>query len=62
MFKNIPGLYADEDGNFFFNNAPAKKVYNNGTLAIRTGKIKRGIKKLRSLAFVSHIVIDELPF
>jgi len=61
-FKNIPGLYADEAGNFFFNNVPAKKVYNNGTLAIRTGKIKRGIKKLRTLAYVAFIEREELPF
>ena len=61
-FKNIPDLYADESGNFFFNNAPVKKVYNNGTFAVRVGKTKRGIKKLRTLAYVSFITPLQLPF
>jgi len=51
-FKNIPDLYADEAGNFFYNNTPVKKVYNNGTLAVRVGKTKLGIKKLRTLAYL----------
>jgi hypothetical protein len=55
-------LYADENGNFFFKNYPVKKVYNNGSPAVRIGKTKFGIKKLRSLAYVSFITPLQLPF
>ena len=61
-FKGIPDLYADENGNFFFNEHPVPKVYNNGTMAVRVGKTKYGIKKLRTLAYVSSIVPFQLPF
>jgi hypothetical protein len=61
-FKNIPELYADLSGNFFFNQTPVPKVYNNGSSAVRIGKTKYGIKKLRTLAFVSYVIIDDLPF
>ena len=61
-FKNIPNLYADEKGNFFYNDAPVPKVYNNGTAAVRVGKTKYGIKKLRSLAYISFITPQQLPF
>jgi len=61
-FKGIHDLYADESGNFFFKNYPVKKIYNNGSAAIRIGKTKRGIKKLRTLAYVSFIAPQELPF
>ena len=62
MFRGIPHLYADEKGNFFYNHAPVPKVYNNGTMAVRVGKTKYGIKKLRLLAYPSFIMCDDLPF
>jgi hypothetical protein len=62
MFKGIDGLYADNKGNFFFHNRPAPTVYNNGSLAVRVGKTKYGIKKLRTIAYVSFIEIVALPF
>ena len=61
-FKNVPNLYADIHGNFFFKNYPVRKVYNNGTMAVRIGKTKLGIKKLRSLAYVSFAIKENLPF
>jgi len=61
-FRGIENLYADENGNFFFKQTPVPKVYNNGTLSVRVGKRKYGIIKLRTLAFVSFIVPDALPF
>ena len=63
-FKGIEGLYCDLKGNFFFKGKPLSKIYNNGTLAIRIGKTKRGLKKLRTLAFKTTIDVQEqaLPF
>ena len=62
MFKGIPDLYADTKGNFFFNGSPVPKVYNNGSMAVRVGKTKYGIKKLRTLAYSSIITLPECPF
>ena len=60
-FRGIENLYSDMNGNFFFNESPVPKVYNNGTLAVRIGKTKRGIKKLRTLAYISFIPLDFCP-
>lgn len=61
-FKGIEGLYSDLKGNFFFNGRPVQQVYNNGSLAVRVGKTKYGVKKLRTLAYVSYIETQGLPF
>jgi len=61
-FKDIDNLYCDLNGNFFFNNKPISKIYNNGTLSIRCGKTKKGLKKLRKLAYKSEIEIEVIPF
>ncbi|HNR21064.1 MAG TPA: hypothetical protein PKN75_14975 [Bacteroidia bacterium] len=62
-FKGVNGLWADEFGNFYFNNKPAHKVYNNGSLAVLCGRSKRGIIKLRKLAYkLQQEVDDSLPF
>lgn len=50
-FKGFDNLHCDMDGNFFVNDKPVKKVYNNGSLAILVGKSKLGIIKLRKLAY-----------
>lgn len=62
FFKGIPGLYANMKGEFFYKGAPAPKVYNNGTLAIKCHRTKRGLKKLRTLAYKGFIQTEELPF
>ena len=62
LFKDVPDLCADTDGNFYYKNRPVKKIYNNGTLSVRTGNTKLGIKKLRSLAYRSFIEKTECPF
>ena len=62
MFKGIPDLYADKDGNFFYKGAAAKKVYNNGTISVLCGKSKRGLIKLRKLAYKSSMEVSDLPF
>ena len=61
-FRGIDYLHADERGNFFFNNKPVPKVYNNGSLAVRVGKTKYGLKKLRTLAYIASHLINESPF
>jgi len=61
-FKGIENLYADLKGNFFYNNKPTKKVYNNGTIAILCGRTKRGIIKLRTIAYKSTIQENICPF
>lgn len=62
-FKGLSELWADENGNFYFKNKPAPKVYNNGSLAVLCGRSKKGIIKLRKLAFKTCVEIDEnLPF
>jgi hypothetical protein len=61
-FKGIEDLYADMDGNFFYKGKPAKKMYNNGTVAIKCGTTKRGLIKLRTLAYKSSMEIEDLPF
>ena len=63
-FRGIEDLYSDEYGHFYFKSRPAKKILNNGVLAILAGRSKHGLKKLRRLAYVSFIEIEdqELPF
>ena len=62
LFKDIPDLYADLNGNFFYKGKPTKKVYNNGSIAVLCGNTKRGIITLRKLAFKSTITIADCPF
>ena len=64
LFKGIPDLYADMKGNFFYKGAPARKVYNNGSMAVLCNRTKRGLKKLRTLAYRAAIEVEEvhLPF
>lgn len=33
-FRGIENLYADENGLFYYNDKPVKKVYNNGSLSM----------------------------
>ncbi len=61
-FRGIDFLHADERGNFFFHNKPVPKVYNNGSLAVRVGKTKLGLIKLRTLAYSTSQAIYECPF
>jgi hypothetical protein len=62
LFKGIPDLYANMKGEFFYKGRPAPKVYNNGSLAVKCHRTKRGLKKLRTLAYKGAIEIAELPF
>lgn len=64
LFKGIPNLYADLDGNFFYYGKPARKVYNNGSISVKCGTTKRGLIKLRTLAYKSTILVEDvnLPF
>ena len=61
-FKGIPDLYSDMNGDFFYKGVPARKVYNNGSISVLCGKSKRGIIKLRKLAYLSSTEIKDLPF
>lgn len=62
-FKGIDDLYADEHGNFYFKNKPARKVYNRGSIAVLCGRSKKGIIKLRKLAYKTTTFIDNsCPF
>jgi len=61
-FKGIDDLYCDEQGNFFYRGKPARKVYNRGSIAVLCGRSKRGIIKLRSLAYKSTLFMDDCPF
>ena len=62
-FRGIEGLYADAEGNFFFNGKPARKVYNNGSISVLCGRSKRGLITLRKLAYKSVREKEEdLPF
>ncbi len=61
-FKGIEHLHADLRGNFFYKGTPARKVYNNGSMAVLAGRTKYGIKKLRTLAYKAVIETEELPF
>lgn len=61
-FKGIENLHCDLKGNFFFNEKPIKKVYNNGSVAVLAGKSKLGLIKLRKLAYKSKIEVNECPF
>lgn len=61
-FKGIDHLYADEKGNFFYKDRPVPKVVNNGSLAVRVGAIRYGIKKLRVRAYACRVAVDECPF
>ena len=61
-FRGIEDLYADAKGNFFWQGRPARKVYNNGSIAIMCGRSKRGIISLRKRAYKASVTVDELPF
>ncbi len=61
-FKGIEDLYADKEGNFFYKDKPARKVYNNGTISVLCGKSKKGLIKLRKLAYKSSVEALDLPF
>lgn len=61
-FHGIEHLHCDEKGQFFFKDMPVPKVYNNGTLAVRAGRTKYGLKKLRTLAYVAYKEINQCPF
>jgi len=61
-FNGIDNLHCDLKGNFYFNNKPIKKVYNNGSLSVLIGKSKRGIKTLRKLAYKSTKEKEYSPF
>jgi len=61
-FKGIDNLYCDLSGNFFLDEKPIKKVYNNGSVSIIINKSKRGLIKLRKLAYKSEIEKIDCPF
>ena len=61
-FNGFENLYCDTKGNFFLNDKPIKKVYNNGSLSIIINGSKRGLIKLRKLAYKDKLGIDILPF
>ena len=63
-FKGIDDLYADMKGDFYFKNQPARKVYNKGSIAVLCGRSKRGLIKLRKLAYktFANVAEDGCPF
>lgn len=61
-FQGIDNLYCDMRGKFFFNDKPARIVYNNGTNSVMVGKSKKGIISLRKLAYKSTMQFEKLPF
>lgn len=61
-FKNIPDLHCDLDGNFYYKDKPIKKVYNNGSLAVKIGNSKRGLISLRKQAYKSQKEKIYCPF
>lgn len=61
-FTNIENLYCDLKGNFFYNDKPVKKVYNNGSIAVKIGNSKRGLISLRKQAYKSQKEKIYCPF
>jgi hypothetical protein len=61
-FKGVDKLHCDLKGNFFFDSKPIKKIYNNGSLSVLVGKSKKGIIKLRKIAYKDKIEINTCPF
>jgi hypothetical protein len=61
-FHGIENLYCDTEGNFFYNDRPARIIYNNGSRSVLLGKSKRGIISLRKLAYESEMKEAECPF
>lgn len=61
-FKGFSDLHADINGNFFYKDKPATKVYNNGSVSLLIGKSKISIKKLRANAYKEYIQKVILPF
>ena len=51
-------------GNFFYKGKLTRIVYNNGTHSVLCGRTKRGLIKLRTLAYKATIEKEELilPF
>jgi hypothetical protein len=61
-FHGIEDLYSDAKGCFFFKNKLVPTVYNNGSLAVRVGRKKYGLKKLRTLAYLTYQKKNDCPF
>lgn len=61
-FTGIENLYCDLKGNFFYNEKPIKKVYNNGSIAVKIGNSKRGLISLRKIAYKTEREIFFCPF
>lgn len=60
-FNDWPGLLW-HSGGWWINDVQTKPVFNNGSLAIRYGGTKIGIKKLRKQAIPCIVTIDNIPF
>lgn len=61
-FNGISDLYCDYSGQFFYKDKPTKIVYNNGSRSVLLGKSKKGLIKLRKLAYKSKIEETATPF
>ncbi len=61
-FKGVENLYCDLKGDFFYNEKPIRKIYNNGSVSVLVGNSKRGLIKLRKLAYKTQIEIIKCPF
>lgn len=61
-FRGIDKLYCDMNGKFFFNDRPARIVYNNGSRSVLIGKTKKGLISLRKLAYKEKLTAGNCPF
>lgn len=63
-FDYAPNIYADASGRFFRmkDDAPLKKIYHNGRIAIRDKNKIYGIKRLRNKAVKGIKEINDFPF
>ncbi len=61
-FHGFENLYCDLKGNFFLNDKPIKKIYNNGSISIIINGSKKGLIKLRKYAYKDKLEIDSCPF
>lgn len=61
-FKNIPDLYCEEDGSFYYKEKLIHKRYRVGQIYLQLDKKRFGIKTLRKIAYKAKIEINDLPF
>lgn len=62
LFDGVDNLYADKDGNFFYDGKLIKKRWRVGQIYIQVKERRYGMNTLRKLAYSGVLEEEENPF